>query len=351
MDELDLIKCLQDAPPLRPEAYERARATLATAMATPGRPEVVAVVAAPARKKWFTRTRVGVGVLGVAAAAAAAVSVISAPTAPAPAGSAAQQPVAEARLVTLAADVKASGGALPGDASLVVMTTTAPDGKPHVTYNLYSDKGEIFFAEDKGTLAAAVGRGDNLAESSNASVIAAARFAAGNDLAQARVRMINAASDRWGIGLGPAEAQQAWDRAEAELMPILKQKGITSPRPRPTGKALEDGINSTLWNNSESALIAGAANPEVRAGVLRLMATIPDVTVTNTTVDGQPALDLTAGRALFAGHSDYVLTINARTGLPIRSETTHTAPGEKPSPGATYQSSRVQVADIAAGRF
>ncbi|WP_125591694.1 hypothetical protein [Amycolatopsis balhimycina] len=85
--------------------------------------------------------------------------------------------------------------------------------------------------------------------------------------------------------------------------------------------------------------------------MLRLTSAIPEVSVTKATVDGQPVLNLTAGSALFAGHSEYVLTINARTGLPIRSENSKTAPGEKPSPAAAYESSRVKVADIAAGKF
>lgn len=353
MDELDMVKRLKDVSPLRPEAYERARVTLGTAIATSERPEVVA---APARKKRFTWTRsvrVGVGVIGVAAAAAVVVSVTSALQAPPPAAPTAQTPVVESRLVTLATDVKATGGSLPGDASLVIRTTTAPDGKPYVTYNLYTDKGEIFFADDRRGLTAAVVRGDNLADSYNSSVIAAARFAANNDLDKARLRMINASRNPWGLGLSPAEAQQVWDKSEAELMPLLKQKGFPGPlpRPRPTGKDLENGINNTLWANSNSALIAGAANPEVRAGVLRLMSTIPDVSVTKTTADGQPALNLTTGSAVFAGHSEYVLTINAKTGLPIRSENTKTAPGEKPSPASTYESSRMKVADIAAGKF
>jgi hypothetical protein len=352
MDEMDLVKQVKDVSPLRPEAYERARATLGTAMVTSERPDLVA---APARKKWFTWTpgfRVGVGVVGVAAAAVAVVSVNSATSAP-PAEPTAQAPVVEPRLVTLAADVKASGGSLPGDASLVIRSTTAPDGKPYVTYNLYTDKGEIFFAEERRALTGAVVRGDNLADSYNSSVIAAARFAASNDLDKARLRMINASPNAWGVGLSPAEAQKVWDKAQAELIPLLKAKGIKDPRPRPrpTGKALEDGINNILWSNSFSALTAGAANPEVRAGVLRLMSTIPDVTVTKATANGQPALNLTAGSALFAGHSEYLLTINAQTGLPIRSENSKTAPGEKPSPSATYESSRVKVADIAAGKF
>src|SRR4051794_8483515 len=105
MDEMDLVKQVKDVSPLRPEAYERARATLGTAMVVSEMPDPVA---GPARKKRFTRPpgfRVGVGVVGVAAAVAVVVSVTSATSAP-PAEPTAQAPAAESRLVTLAADVK-----------------------------------------------------------------------------------------------------------------------------------------------------------------------------------------------------------------------------------------------------
>ncbi|GAB3444251.1 hypothetical protein [Actinophytocola sediminis] len=353
MDEMDMVKRLTDVPPLRQDAYERARAMLGTAMATSERPEMVA---APARKKrftWIRDFRAGVGVIGVAAAVVAVVVVAATLQAPWPVGPTAEAPVVESGLVTLAADVKASGGSLPGDASLVIMTTTVPGGQSRVRYNLYTDKGEIFYAEERSALAGVVVRGDNIDDADNSSVIEAARFAAGNDLDKARVGMINASRNPWGVGLSPAEAQKVWDRSEAELAPILRQKGYrgTLPRPRPTGKALADRINNTLWSNSFSALAAGAANSEVRAGVLRLMSTIPEVSVTKGTADGQPTLILTAGSALFGGHSEYVLVINARTGLPIRSENTRTTPGEQPSPSSTYESSRVKVADIAVGKF
>ncbi|MFG1643322.1 hypothetical protein ACGFMK_23760 [Amycolatopsis sp. NPDC049252] len=288
----------------------------------------------------------------MAAAAVVVVSVTSATSAP-PADPTAQAPVVEPGLVTLAANVKVTAGSVPGDASLVVSSKIAPDGKPYPVYTVYTDTGKIFFADERSALTRAVVRGDDLAVSYNSSVVAAARFAASSDLDKARVQMINAAPNAWGVGLGPAEAQKAWDKAQAELIPLLKAKGIKDPqpRPRPTGKALEDGINGVLWSNSFSALTVGAANPEVRAGVLRLLSTIPDVRVSKAIVDGQAVLILTAGSALFAGHYEYVLTINAQTGLPIRSETGKTAPGEKPSPPQTYESSRVKVADIAAGKF
>jgi hypothetical protein len=116
MDEMDLLKQLKDVPSLRPEAYERARATLGTAMAEAGpKPELVAAAGeAPARAErffWARNSRVGllgkvgIGAIGAVAAAVVVVSVTSAPQPPAPAGSAAQPAGVDARLVTLAADV------------------------------------------------------------------------------------------------------------------------------------------------------------------------------------------------------------------------------------------------------
>jgi hypothetical protein len=366
MDEMDLVSRLKDVPPLRPEAYERGRAMLGAAMAesqagrapgtTPVRHE---------RSSWARNLRVGVlgkiGI-GVAGAAAVAVAVVAATAAgPAVPGDSSPPPAAapavDSRLVTLATSVKTSSGSLPGDASLVVRTTTAPDGKPYVTYNLYTDSGEMYVTDTKDQLAGAINRNDNLADPSDARVLAAARYAATGDLAKAREQIINSIPNAWGLGLSAAEAQKAWDKGEVERRKLLQQKGIADPphRPRPTGKALEDGINNHLWAHCLSALTGGAANPEVRAGVLRLISTIPDVAVTTSTTGGQPALVLTAGPALFAGHSEHVLTINADTGLPISSET-RPAPGATsqdagPPAVATYQSSRVTVADIKTGRF
>ena len=62
----------------------------------------------------------------------------------------------DSRLVTLAADVKASSAPLPGDASLVIRTQTRPSGAPYVTYNLYTDSGEIYATDTRDQLA----RGD-----------------------------------------------------------------------------------------------------------------------------------------------------------------------------------------------
>ena len=71
--------------------------------------------------------------------------------------------------------------------------------------------------------------------------------------------------------------------------------------------------------------------------------------MTNSTAGGQPALALTAGPEVFGGASSEVLTINARTGMPIKAE----VPAEVSVPPSvqTFQGSRVTQAGIEAGRF
>ena len=59
------------------------------------------------------------------------------------------------------------------------------------------------------------------------------------------------------------------------------------------------------------------ATRQIREGVLRLLSTIPDITVANSATGGQPTLTITAEPALFGNGIDEVLTVNARTGLPV----------------------------------
>ncbi|MFI5610773.1 hypothetical protein [Amycolatopsis sp. NPDC051903] len=357
MDELDLVRQLKEAPALRPEAYERARSALGTAMAAAQTSGVPDAAAATARKKfsWLRDFRlgvagkVGIGAVGALAAAAVVVSV-AVPHPAAPAGPTPHESAAGSPLVTLAADVKASGGSVTGDASLVIRSTTAPNGEPYVTYAVYSDSGHVYFAESKSGLPALVARNENVDDPSQAREVAAARFAASGDLDQAREQMVNATNNYWGLGLSAEQQQKLWDEGQAQARQILQEKGVANPpqKPRPTGKALQDGIDNTLWTNTIQALDLGAGNPDVRAGVLRLISTIPDVTVTNSKTGGQPSLVLTAGPALFQGDEQEVLTINAGTGLPISAVAT---PKTGKPVTATYESSRVTLADVKAGKF
>ncbi|WP_240521795.1 hypothetical protein [Amycolatopsis vastitatis] len=336
------MKNLRDVPSPSPEAYDRARTALQTAMEEP-----VATVVRP--KRWFSWPKLSIAAVGAAAVAAAVVMGTSGGSVPAGPSDAAPQAV-EAPLVKLASAVQAAG-TQPGDASLIINTKFGLDDKPDLNYTLYTDKGQQFTGDSAKTLADAVAKGDaQPATPYDGKVMVAARLAANGDVDKARIAMITAAGNALGVGLSPAEADKAWAAAQAETAKMLRKIGkpVPAPKPRPTGKDLENLINNHLLSNAEHALFANAADAEVRAGVLKLYATIPDMIVGKTTVDGQAALTLTAPPAILGGSTD-VLTINADNGLPIREEITSAESSKRYV--VNYKSSRVTLADVAAGKI
>jgi hypothetical protein len=347
MDEMDLMKNLRDVPSPGPEAYDRARTALQTAMGEP-----VATVVRP--KRWFSWPKVSVAAVGAAAVAAAVVMGTSGGSVPAgPSGAvpqAAEAPRAvEAPLVRLASAVQAAG-TQPGDASLIINTKFGLNNKPDLYYTIYTDKGQQFTGDSPKTLVDAVAKGHaEPATPYDGNVMAAARLAANGDVDKARIAMITASDNVLGLGLSPAEADKAWAAGQAEVAEMFRQYGkpVPAPKPRPTGKDLENLINSHLWSNAQHALFANAADSEVRAGVLKLYATIPDMIVGKTSVDGQAALSLTAPPAILGGSAD-VLIINADNGLPIREEITTESSKRYV---VNYKSSRVTLADVAAGKI
>jgi hypothetical protein len=195
----------------------------------------------------------------------------------------------------------------------------------------------------------AVTRHQDLSDGINAREVKAAGYAASGNLTTARQQMVNAVPNAWGVGLSPAAAQAVWDKAVAKEWPILQAKGMKSPPKRPSGQKLRDDISNSVWNNSVDALSAGAGNPVIRAGVLRLLATIPRVTVARSTGGGQRVLVLTAGPALFGGGEEQVLTVNAATGLTV--SPVIRVPGQRPGSVSMFRVTRVTLAAVAAGKF
>jgi hypothetical protein len=181
--------------------------------------------------------------------------------------------------------------------------------------------------------------------------VAAARYAATGDLATARQRMLNATPEQYErlLSLSPAARKKVWEKEMAKNRAILEAKHAW-PVPVPTVKSLQNDINYAIWYNSIGALTEGAGNPQVREGVLRVLSTIPEVTVANSTTGGQPTLTLTAAPALMgAGLPAQVVTISARTGMPI--SLVNGTPGPKYDSHPTYQVSRVLMARVQAGRW
>ena len=364
MDEMDLVSQALDVTPWRPEEYEQARTVLRAAMAESGPEAAPRPAVAPMRAGGFSRARnrrrralgtrgkVGIGISAgigaVAAAAAVALVAMSAPQSAAPAGSASQAPAVTSKLVTLAARISASGGSQPGDASLEIVKNIIGGKLMQVYYGLYTDGGALYSGDDKKTLVSAVNEHANQADSVDTREVAAARYAATGNLTAARELMVNATPNWYALGQGTAARNAAWQKGEAQRAQIMKEKGIKTPIKEPTGKALQADIDDSVWDNSIDSLTWGAANPQIRAGVLRLLSTLPEVTVAKSTTDGQPTLTITAGPAVFGGDGNEVLTVSATTGLPVSSVSTSSGV----PPGVyTFRVSRVTLASIKAGKF
>lgn len=263
------------------------------------------------------------------------------------AGTAASRaPAVKSKLMSLAALIKARSGPLPGNASLVIEKQVIGGRLMQVGYGLYTDSGDLYSGDDKQTLVAAVAHHSNLADFTNVREIAAARYAAAGDLVTARVRMVNALPNDFFLSF--AARKKIWEKGAAARRALMREKGIKTPLKMPTGKALQDDIDNSLWTASTIALSWGAGDPEIREGVLRLVSTIPEVTVADSTTGGQPTLTITAGPAVFGGDGEQVLTISARTGIPVSSVVT--GRGMRTSV-ETFQISRVTLADIEAGKF
>jgi hypothetical protein len=301
------------------------------------------------RRDRIVRGGIGVGVVAVAAAVAAvgvASAVLPAPArtaqaggahpantgAPAsPAGSTGAQPPLVKLAAFLAAEPRPAG-----DATLMERETGAPGKASINVWDLYTDDGRYFFSRTEAGLPAQVKENNNQGDGQFGREIAAAAYAATGDLDTAVLKMA------WAPDVTPVPA---WLSAQVKN---VSAGGLQ--------------IDNYVWENCEDALVAGAGNPQVRAGVLRLVSALPDITVTHGTVDGQPTLTLTAGAAEVGSAGidkanpkagtgpayQEAITINADTGIPLGFAG---GPAGKVAVTVTYVVTRVKLADIAAGKF
>jgi hypothetical protein len=307
------------------------------------------------RRDRITRGGIGIGVGVVAVAAVAAVGVTSAvsstPTRTAQAsgghqvknhpaktypakthastGSTGAQP-----LVKLVADLSAAPQPA-GNATLVERETASPGQASINVWDLYTDAGQYYFSQTEAGLPAQVNEGNNQGGGQFGREVAAAAYAVNGDPDTAALKMA------WPY---PTPVP-AWLSAQVKNM---------------SAGGLQ--IDNYVWENCEDALIAGSGNPQVRAGVLRLVSALPGITVTHGTVDSQPTLTLTAGAGElgFAGISkadpkagagpayQEAITINANTGIPLEIVG---GPAGQPAVTVSYVVTRVNLADIAAGKF
>lgn len=194
-----------------------------------------------------------------------------------------------------------------GDATLVLRRHSFPAAPGFTGADLYLDDGRYFYAPTRAGLASQITDG------------AVQPYAIGSLVAAVAA----AASDEVPI-----------DRARTAVL-----RALLGPNPEPLG-ALED---NRIWAGTMDALVAGAGRKEVRAGALRLMASMSGVSVTEAVVDGMPALRVTNGD-FFESYEER-LVIDTQTGMLLRME--GGVRGERPSVVVRYEISRVSAGDLA----
>lgn len=349
IDEMDLIGELKEVDPLRAEAYDQARAALRAAIAieqgTPLAAARPAQLDHQRRRKLVTRSTAGAGIAAaVALFAVFGASLASTPHAPAGSTHAAVGKVKDA-LVHLAADITADPTP-PGDATLVLRTLSYPDSPSMTKADLYTDSGKYFYADTEAGLPSAIQSNADIGDGIGAREVSAALYAENGNLDTAREMMANAP---FPDGVHPSLQSEL---AQAQAMyPSLKAKGLNLAAPTAASIAAHQAASTDnyIWMDSIDAFAAGAGNPLVRAGILRILSTLPEVTVTNTTTNGQPTLTVTATAPALPANYQESLTIDASSGVPV--SFFGGTPGETPDVTETYEISRVTMSDIAAGNF
>jgi len=236
-------------------------------------------------------------------------------------------------LIRLAADVTASPTP-SGNATLVARTNV---GGGFTDYSLFTDDGQYYFSHTLSGLPAQVSAHNDQADGLFAREVAAAKLGASGDVQTAAQALADAPDP--GHVISPVTTQPE----TAAMVAKLQETGQPAGK---VGDLMGTLYDNWVWENSQDALVAGAGEPQVRAGVLRILATLPGVTVTDTTTAGVPSLTLSAS-TYELGTPGYIeqMTINAVNGEPMKFY------GGPPSGagGATlaYTVSRVDTANLA----
>jgi hypothetical protein len=275
-----------------------------------------------------TRSGSGLGVLGVQNASAKQLTRLT------------------AKLVSAPAPV--------GDATLVLRTQSYPDGSSVTGADLYADDGNYYYATTLSGLPTVIKANETVnsgVSDQEARDIAAAKAALSGPIGPAREQMSIANLDP-GVKPQTLDPQAILARRIAALPAPLRQKMEHIKRNAAAADIHPEMTsgNSMIWDNSMDALLAGAGDPQVRAGVLKLLATIAQITVTQSTLNSQPTLVLTAPKLTSsAGNYQEQLILNASTGIPV--EFIGGNVGQTPGVTIDYTVSRVTVARVKSGTY
>jgi hypothetical protein len=308
---------------VQPRAFEEARAVLRAEMAVAGMPETKT---APGRRpRWGTRRTAAFSVAALGATAVAVALVVTSAPVPTHHAAATGKPSAKAVpaavnpiLAQLAGDTMVRQVRLPGNATLEIRNQSPTSDKEGANgVDLYTDNGTYYWGYDHSDLRRAIAQRQDDGEGEFKRAIAAALIAVKGDIATARAKMA-VANYIPGTNTNPDPAAPA--RAEIEkIKAVDKAQHIKYTPPKPlTPEQQKEQTDSFIWMNSVDALTAAPENANVRAGVLVIMATMPNVKVTHTITAGQPTLTLADNwPELAEGRLVESLVINASTGLPI----------------------------------
>jgi len=242
-----------------------------------------------------------------------------------------------------------------GDATLVLRRQVYPNSPEIDGADLYADNGDYYYSPSLSGLPAVISSGqtvDGASQDQEVRDIAAAKAALTGPIDSARHQMSVAnldpavmAHSTWKSVYGPISGQRL-----AKMPAAFRQK-VEEVQAKAKADAIHSVIgqeNGMIWDNGMDALLAGAGDPNVRAGVLDLFATIPQITVTPGTLNGQQTLDLTASvLSSNTGLYQEELILDASTGIPL--EMIGGNKGQAPGVTVHYTITRTTVAAVRNG--
>jgi hypothetical protein len=357
IDEMDLLGDLKAAEPMRPRALEDARAVLQAAMAVDAAPETR--TAARRRARWGMRRTAGFSAAAVAAAAAAVALVVTLTPAPTHNAVATGKPPtqgaplpANPALAQLAADITARPAKLPGNATLEIRNQSPASDKPGANgIDLYTDSGIYYWGLNRSNLRQAIAAHQDDGQGQFKRAMAAAVIAAKGDVATGRAKMA-VANLVPGTSTGPGAKRAHIQAKRTEIQKLRaydKEHGKKYTPPKPlTPAQKKEQTDNFIWMNALDALSAAPGNTQVRAGVLDIMATMPNVKVTHTSTAGRPTLTLADSWPLLDKNLVESLVIDASTGSPVA--LFNRQPGQ-PLNATYYHDSRVTLASVKSGKF
>jgi hypothetical protein len=267
-------------------------------------------------------------VAGASLVAVAAVVVGSLPGGEHVSGPSLAAPPAQA-LVRLSARIKAAP-APPGDATLVLRKHDFPNAPSFTGADLYLDSGRYYYGATLAELrqGASANPDENTGDNDTTKAERQAAVDALNSPGKARAAMIAIFTPASGAAPKAAKLPAA---ARKQLAAKKGAEPVATASPRSID-------NNRVWIGSMDALIAGAGRADVRAGVMNLLATMPEVKVEPG--DGVLRLRMTD----FPDGYEETLVVDDATGV-IR-EMVGGTHGKRPSVVVTYDVRRVTAADV-----